>query len=221
MPRTTNPTNHFETVAEVLERMPEIPPRRIRLDPKPGTATGEDVIAALQAADKRLYELVDGVLVEKVLASKESCLALWIGHRLCAYLEKNNVGIPFGADGPFRLRQGLVRLPDVSFISYEQLPEGLPDEAIISAYPDLAVEVLSENNTRGEVRRKLREYFLAGTRLVWVINPKTQTAEVYTAPGRKKRIGKTGTLDGGEVLPGFTLSLADLFARAGQKPKNV
>jgi Uma2 family endonuclease len=110
---------------------------------------------------------------------------------------------------------GLVRIPDVSFISWSRLPGGeLPDEPIASVIPDLAVEVLSESNTPQEIERKLREYFQAGVRLVWVVDPKTQSATVYTSPSRSRKVGKEEALSGGKVLPGFLLPLKELFARA-------
>jgi Uma2 family endonuclease len=117
-----------------------------------------------------------------------------------------------------RLWIGRVRIPDVSFISWDRLPRGeLPDEAIDGVVPDLAVEVLSRGNTAKEMQRKLREYFEAGVRLVWFVYPKTQTAEVYTSPTEMRRIGKSQSLDGGEVLRGFKLPLTKLFAHARRR----
>lgn len=207
-----------EKFAEVLKRLGNISPDRILAHPAPGTATEEDAIACLDGEDKQLVELVDGVLVEKVMGIKEALLAQWIGHRIWRHLEEHDLGLLFGADGPLRLQQGLIRLPDVSFVSWEQIPDGLPDESILTAFPDLAVEVISKSNTKSEIQRKLREYFLAGTRVVWVIHPKTESAEVFTLPDKKKRIGKDGLLNGGDVLPGFTLSLKEVFDRAKRKP---
>ena len=81
-------------------------------------------------------------------------------------------------------------------------------------YPDLAVEVLSESNTPEEMERKLREYFLAGVRLVWMIDPRKRAAEIYTTPDAPSgTLDESQALDGGKVLPGFTLPLAELFAR--------
>ena len=89
----------------------------------------------------------------------------------------------------------------------------LPKAAIYSVVPDLAVEIISEGNTEAEMDRKLREYFQAGVQLVWYIEPKTRTARAYTAVGEWTEIGPDGSLLGGEVLPGFELPLARLFAR--------
>jgi Uma2 family endonuclease len=107
-----------------------------------------------------------------------------------------------------------VRIPDVAFISWERLPEGeLPDEPIASRVPELAVKVLSKSNTPKEIALKREEYFRAGVKLVWVIDPKTQTAEEYTSATASKHIGKTHALDGRDVLPGLTVPLKQLFAR--------
>ena len=76
--------------------------------------------------------------------------------------------IVVGEAGMMRISQGLVRIPDVSFVSWDRLPEGkVPSEPIPALAPDLAVEVLSQGNTAKEMNRKRREYFEAGVRLVW------------------------------------------------------
>jgi Uma2 family endonuclease len=209
-----------ETFAELLDRIGHVPPERIRLRPPPGTATEKDVITALEAADKRLYELVDGVLVEKDMGTREAILASVVGYLLWQYLEEHDRGIVAGADGAVRLGFRLVRIPDVSFIPWDRLPnEELPDEAILSVAPALAVEVLSESNTKAEMMRKLKDYFGAGVQLVWMIDPKTETAMAYTSATRGRSIGKNGVLEGGKVLPGFTLSLKDLFARTRRRKR--
>lgn len=111
-----------------------------------------------------------------------------------------------------------VPVPDVSFVSWERLPDRkLPEEPAPGVVPDLAVEVLSRDNTAAEMDRKLRDYFAAGTRLVWYIDPPTRSARVYTAVDQGTRIDESRALSGGEVLPGFKLSLAELFARADRR----
>jgi Uma2 family endonuclease len=67
------------------------------------------------------------------------------------------------------------------------------------------------------MERKRREYFQGSARLVWEIDPDTHSARVYTSPDQFQEIGPDGSLDGGDVLPGFTLSLSRLFARAGRQ----
>jgi Uma2 family endonuclease len=209
-----------ETFADLLRRIGNVSPERIPLHPPPGTATEKDVAAALDGPDKRLYELVDRVLVEKTMGTKEGLLAGLIVYFFWGFLDENDLGLVVGADGPVRLQLGLVRIPDVSFISWERLPGGeLPDKAIAPVVPDLAVELLSEGNTKAEMERKLRDYFEAGVRLVWHIQPKTQTALAYTSATKARRIGKDQALDGGEVLPGFRLPLKELFTRARRRQR--
>jgi len=157
---------------------------------------------------------VDGVLVEKPMGWKEATLALMLGHHLQTYLDENNFGQLGGADSMLRLAAGLVRLPDLAFVLWEHLPENEEDlPSILDLAPDLAVEVVSPSNTPKEMARKRREYFKAGTLLVWQVYPKTQTVEVYTSPTRSRILGIDDTLDGGTLLPGFRLPLRTLFAR--------
>ena len=186
--------------------------RRIASACAPGTATEADV-ERIHAKEKRLYELIDGVLVEKGMGYPESLLAVAIAAALRNWVVARRLGLVSGADGMMRLFPGLVRIPDVAFVSRERLPGGrVPEEPIPSIAPDLAVEVLSESNTKREMARKCNEYFDAGVRLVWIVDPKTSTVAVFTGPEEFKVLNQDQTLDGGEVLPGFTLSLRELFA---------
>ena len=201
-----------ETVADLIHRLGDIPADRILLEPAPGTATEKDVARWLDGPNKRLVELIDGVLVEKAMGTREGLLANFISRRIGNFAEEHELGLTGGGDSPFRLRLGLVRLPDVSFISWDRIPGGeFPDDAIAGLIPDLAVEVLSRSNTRAEIDLKLDHYFTAGVRLAWVIDPKTQKAIAHTSRHRIREIGIEGELVGGKVLPGFRLSLRDVF----------
>jgi Uma2 family endonuclease len=109
-----------------------------------------------------------------------------------------------------RMKSGRVRLPDVAFVSTARLPK--TREPIPTLSPDLAVEVLSESNTPDEIAQKLQEYFESGTRLTWIIDPPTRTVAVYHGPGEPTRVlDVNAQLDGEQVVPGFTLPVADLF----------
>jgi Uma2 family endonuclease len=203
----------FDNLAELLHQLGDIPLERIRMEAPPGTATERDVLALRGGPERRLCELVDGVLVEKAMSTQASLLTTVIIQRIWNFIEKDNLGVVLGADGMIRTFPDQVRIPDVSFLSWDRYPgEEVPDEGISSFVPNLAVEVLSPGNTKAEIDRKLRDYFLAGVELAWVIDPKTQTAKSYTTPEDVQRIGKTGSLDGGSVLPGFRLTLKQLFA---------
>lgn len=201
-----------ETLADVVRRLGDIPLQRILIRPPLGTATPADLLRRLEREPKRLCELVEGVLVEKAMGQEESRLAAKLIQCLLNYLDQNDVGTIAGADGPITLETGLIRLPDVSFIPYEAIPEGAdPHTPMPDWVPALVVEVLSKSNTRREIQRKRAEYFDAGVELVWVVDPKRRTVDVYTSPSSRVTLTDTDTLDGGAVLPGFSMSLADWF----------
>jgi Uma2 family endonuclease len=206
-----------ETFADLLHRLGGISPARILMRPAPGTATVEDVIR-MEQRENRLCELVDGVLVEKAMGFTESRIAAILIGALQCFVELNDLGVVTAPDGMFRFPENLVRMPDVAFASWDCFPGGVvSDEPVPRIVPDLAVEVLSATNTKGEMARKLREYFGAGVRLVWLIDPINKTVAVLTSPTRSKIISVPGMLDGGKVLPGFELPLAKLF----EKPKRL
>jgi Uma2 family endonuclease len=206
-------TAPLETVADLLEQLGHIPPERIRMQPPPGTATEADVLAALEAPRKRLCELIDGVLVEKAMGFTESVLATYLAEMLNGFVRPRNLGLVSGPDGTLRLWAGRVRIPDVAFVSWDRLPNRRrPRQPIPDVAPNLAVEVLSASNTQAEMERKRQDYFTAGVQLVWEIDPVARTVSVYTAPDQATVLRDTDVLDGGSVLQGFTLALADLFA---------
>lgn len=203
------------TIADLHARLGGIPLERIRLHPPPGKATEEDVLEA-EARWGRVCELVDGVLVEKAMASYESILAGVVIYLLRRYLQTQNLGTVLGEAGLLRISAGQVRAPDVSFIRWQRFPGGeLPGSKIYTVAPDLAVEILSPSNTQAEIDRKLREYFTAGTQLVWVIEPQLRKARAYTAADRSTEVSEDGFLFGADVLPTFELSLRELFSMAG------
>ncbi|HET6575884.1 MAG TPA: Uma2 family endonuclease [Fimbriiglobus sp.] len=225
MTHATKPEPRFDNLGELLENMTGllnklggIPAGRVRLNPFPGTATKRDLVR-LHSREDKLYELVDRTLVEKPMGSPESYLATEVIWQFRKFLDDHDLGFLYAPDALIEILPDLVRGPDVCFVPWTKRPERtVPTEPISDLIPDLAVEVLSPSNTRGEILRKLKEYFLAGVELVWVIDPIKRTADVHTAPDVKKSLDNTGTLDGGDVLPGFRLPLAKLFERL-EKPK--
>jgi Uma2 family endonuclease len=202
--------------AELLAQLGGVPLERIRTRPAPGTATETDVIVARLTPERRLCELIDGVLVEKAVGARESLLAGVLVQLIWNHAEAHDLGIVLGADGALRLFPGLVRIPDASFVAWERLPgRKLPDDPIPELVPDLAIEVISVSNTPAEMQRKVRDYFKAGAQLVWLIQPPSRTADVYSSADRRRRLRKNQSLDGGDVLPGLTIPLPTLFGRAG------
>jgi len=209
---STGTIDGIETMADLQEWLGGVPLDRIRFHPPPGTATERDVLEAEQR-DNRLCELVDGVLVEKVMGYREAILAGALVRLLANFVVPRNLGHVAGADGMLRLFPGLVRIPDVAFASWDCFPEGrLPDDPIPDLAPDLVVEVLSRSNTPREMRRKLREYFAAGVRLAWMVDLEQRTVTVHTGVEACAVFDEASCLDGGNVLPGFVLPLRDLFS---------
>ena len=206
----------YETVADLLKQLGDVPAARVRLTPAPGTATERDVIR-IHDREGRLFELVDGVLVEKGMGYDESRFAMLLVMYLGNFIVERDLGAFLGPDGMMRLFPGLVRIPDVAFVSWARSPG--PDRkrgAIPDVVPDLVVEVLSKSNTRREMERKLDEYFEAGVRLVWYVDPKARTVRVYTGRRDVRTLTTADELDGGDVLPGFRLAIAEWFAKAEQ-----
>jgi Uma2 family endonuclease len=206
-----------ETLADLLERLGSIPLERVRMHPAPGTAVEEDVLRHL-VGGRTLCELVDGVLVEKPMGFYESILAAVLIEHLRVFVKARDLGVVVSPDGTMRLESGLVRSPDVGFLSWNRFPgRKLPRDPIPAIAPDLAVEVISRGNTEPEMERKLREYFRSGARLVWYTDPRTRTVRVYTSPESVTLLDESGTLDGGDVLPGFSLPIRQWFAEAGEQ----
>ena len=204
------PPRHFDNAADWLHELGEIPLNRIIFDPWPGTATEADLLLLVER-DKRLCELVDGTLVEKPVGAFESLIAANLIIELGAYVKRMGLGAVFGPDGTFRLQSsGRIRLPDVAFVSRDRLPGA--GKAVPILAPDLAIEVLSEGNTRLEIDHKLKELFESGTRLAWVIDPSSRTVSVYPSSGAPAAIlTEADFLDGGDVVQGFKMPVTDLF----------
>jgi Uma2 family endonuclease len=153
------------------------------------------------------------MLVEKAVGFREGLLAALLARILGNFIDKCGLGIVLAPDATMRLFPGLVRMPDVSFFSWDRLPGGkVPEEAIPEVAPDLAVEIISKGHTRKEMERKVGEYFDSGVRLVWLVYPKKRAIDVYTSPRDKRLVREGETLDAGDVVPGFTLDLIEFFA---------
>ena len=165
-------------------------------------------------------ELVDGLVVVRGEASDVTPfpppIHAWIVYnlydRLTDWVRPRGLGRVLGDGTPYQLGPGIVRGPDVSFIRADRLPGGPPRRGGWPFAPDLAVEVLSPSDTHAEVRRKLANYFGAGTRLVWLVDPDERGIEVHAPHAAGVWVAETGTLNGGDVLPGFTVLAADVFA---------
>lgn len=216
--------NRYRTFADVLARVGDVPAERILPFPAPGTAMEQDLFDNTVTGG-RTCELIDGILVEKAMGARAEYVGVWILLLIADFLKENNLGALFGSQGPMRFKLGLVRMPDASFIRWDSVEDTddleEPDTAFIEYPPDLAIEVLSPGNTVKEMAIKLEEYAKAGVRLVWYVDPDRKEVDVYPKgnPRRKKTVGLDGVLDGGDVLPGFTLPVADIFKKRAPAKK--
>jgi Uma2 family endonuclease len=195
-----------DTLADVLAQLGDIPPHRILWRPYPGTATEADLLRSRQC------ELVDGMLVRKSLGGWKGVAEVSFGCRVMEYVHPRRLGAMTMASGPYRVRPDVVRLPDLAFIRWDRMltpDRQIPD--VVPAAPDLVIEIPTPDNTPAELARKYREFFAAGTRLLWELDLETRTATVFTDPTTRTVLTEVDTLVGDPVLPGFALPLADLF----------
>jgi Uma2 family endonuclease len=143
---------------------------------------------------------------------EESEIACLLSMFLNIFVRPRKLGVVTGADGTIRLFPGLVRIPDVAFASWNCFPDRKrPRAPIPQLAPDLVVQVLSKGNTKREIARKLGEYFDVGVRVVWLVDIRKRAVGVRTAVDQSVLIENGQTLEGGTVLPGFTLRLDELF----------
>ncbi|MBI4771636.1 MAG: Uma2 family endonuclease [Chloroflexi bacterium] len=160
------------------------------------------------------YELIRGeVITMSPAGTLHGAVANRIGYWLTGHVRADNLGEVTGAETGFLVESDpdTVRAPDCAFISQARIAEhGLPEEYFPGA-PDLAVEVVSPDDRYSEVEKKVKMWFEAGARRVWVLNPLQRTASDYTAPRRSRILREEDELEGGDVVPGFRCRVAELF----------
>jgi Uma2 family endonuclease len=166
-------------------------------------------------ADEPLYETVDGHRVEVApMGAHESLLASTLMGFLQAFARPKRLGRA-AVEALFEMAPvGRERRPDVAFVSSERWPHNRLAPRGINAWqviPNLAAEFVSPTNTADEIMVKIHEYFQAGVQLVWVIYPEPGEVYVYESPTSVRVLTRKDILDGGHVLPGFELPLAELF----------
>lgn len=174
--------------------------------------TADDLLS--MPDDGNRYELARGRLVCVSPASSRSSL---VSRRLGTYIDihvmRHKLGICGDPDWGMRLASNpdIVRAPDVGFVRAERVPaSGIPDGFWPGA-PDLAVEVISPTDRYGDVIDKAQEYLVAGTLLVWLVDPERRTVVIFRQAGATSTIGAEGVLDGEDVLPGFRLNLSEIW----------
>jgi Uma2 family endonuclease len=170
-------------------------------------------LIAMPDDDKR-YELIDGEIIEMGTSSlKHSVLGAWLIFTLMTYIQAHQPGgLISGADGTYRLDDDNVRVPDISYITAANLVN-IPAGSVFTPFaPDFAIEIKSPSQSTAFMRRRARQYIQAGTRLVWVIDFEDQSVLVHRPGHPIEQFAEEDVLDGGDILPGLTIRLADLFA---------
>ena len=201
----------LSTLDDLCRRL-GVAPDRIRIHPAPGSATVADLID-IQDHEGVSCELIEGVLVEKVMGLPESILGSAVIAILHTFVVTRNLGFVSGMDGTYELMPRLVRIPDIAFTNWDRVPGGRqPTAPVPELVPNLAVEVLSRSNTPGEMALKRRDYFSSGVELVWEIDSPTRTIRVYTSLTNMRTLTTADILDGGTVLPNFAIPVGQVFA---------
>ena len=157
----------------------------------------------------RLFELINGEIVEKMASFTPSRIAMGIGTFLNNHVIPRDLGYVTGADGSYILSPDYEFMPDVGYISKERLPQ--EPEREVQGAPDLAVEVKSPTDSKRGMRQKAEDYLRFGTKLVWLVFPEEKRVEVYEPDQDVREYGIDDTLDSGDVLPGFTLAVREIF----------
>jgi Uma2 family endonuclease len=166
--------------------------------------------------DGHRYEIVNGELIDMGNSGAlHGNLAIILSSALFAVVHAQKLGALFDSSTAFKMKNENRRSPDISFFAKERL-QGLTElpTGFLEGAPDLVVEVLSPGNTIEEMHDKLVEYFENGTRLAWMIHPTEHYVLVYRSAQEPDRLLKSAdSLDGEEVVPSFTLPIADLFQK--------
>ncbi len=157
----------------------------------------------------RKYELVNGRLQEVPTGGRHGWLEHRLYSRIAPYIPQQMVS--FGSSTGFRMAQGNIRSPDLSVMDRERLPGGEPPVGFIDGAPDLAVEIVSPSENLANLHDKLREYFEAGAKEVWLLFPETQQVYRYTGLLQVEVLGADDLLRSETLLPGFEVRVRELF----------
>ena len=189
--------------------------RRSYIEPMIEPATRDGVTAeellSLHLPDKQV-ELVRGqLIVREPPGYRHGVAALAIATRIAEFVRANALGVVVAAETGFKFFSDpdTVRAADAAFIRRDRAPDP-PPIGYPALAPDLVVEVLSPNDRVGEVLGKVGDWLSAGTRLIWVIDPARRGARVFQADGSVTKLDVGDALDGEDVLPGFSCSLAEV-----------
>ena len=161
------------------------------------------------------YELIDGRIVEKRGGAAVSEITVGLTIRVGQYVRERKLGHVFGPKAGYKDcfpgRPDHLLRPSFSFVAEARIPGGKVPRGDFDIAPDLAAEVITDESF-AEVEDRVADYRSAGVKLIWLVNPKTKTVLVRRLDRTCAELDEAGTLDGEDVVPGFTCPVADLFA---------
>ncbi len=159
---------------------------------------------------EREYEIVNGKPeVKEMAGARHGGVTARLLGEMWVYVKQTGSGGIYTPDTTFKIGSN-DRLPDISFVTAERIPaEGEP-EGLWQIAPDLAVEVVSPSDYWQDVLSKMRAYFAAGVREVWLVAPETREVYVYTGPESVRILSEDKELTS-ELLPGFQCKLNEVF----------
>ncbi len=170
-----------------------------------------DELEQMPDDDSVQIELDEGELITMPPAGGEHG---YIGSGICSDLQifakKHKLGRVYSADTGFRLSRDTVRAPDVAFVRKQRI-EAIHSDGFMKGAPDLAVEIFSPSDSVRQLRRKVKQYLAAGCHTVWVVYPKRKQVDVHEASGVNRTVGGDEMLEAPELLPGFSIRVAELF----------
>ncbi len=156
------------------------------------------------------YEYIHGKLEKKnMLNAKHSGVATNLSAEIWFYLKKNKIGRIYN-EAHFQIGENK-RVPDVAFVSSEKIPQAGEPQKFWDFAPDLAIEIVSPTDFYQDVLDKVDDYFSAGVKQVWVINPEKEDLAIYFSPKKPQILSKEDTLICEEILPTFKLKLSEIF----------
>jgi Uma2 family endonuclease len=162
----------------------------------------------------KLVELVRGQLVvREPPGTRHGAIAAKLGYYLSDFVHRHGLGIVFAQDTGFKIGSDpdTVRAPDVAFVGRDRGAQ-IPPRGYADLAPDLLAEILSPGDAPAEVLAKVADWLAAGTRLVWVVDPQRSEVRVYRRDGSLSILGESDSLDGEDVLPGFTCPLKHVLS---------
>jgi Uma2 family endonuclease len=200
-------------LSQVLPSPAEVALRDLEMSTEVKLMTADELLA--KPDDGFVYELIKGELIKvsPPPGHEHGLVAMNIAGPLYEYVKTRKLGNVYAAETGFLLEQNpdTVRAADASFVSRERIEAAGPVEGYWVGAPDLAVEVLSPSDTVRRVKGKVAQWLEAGTRMVWVISPRLHTVTVYRSLTDIETLTENDRLDGGDVVSGFQIPIAEIF----------